>query len=153
MELLDEGKIKTGAYAIRRNGDVITFYYINGILHYSCSSYGTWRYSEVYGSNGDALIREQYKADIMAVYDKPKLVDGKPVIGEPIWKRGIEWDKVPVDTKILVRNYDDDGWGKRYFAEYKNGKVYAFDGGMTSWNCATTVGWMQAKLAEEVELA
>lgn len=151
MELLDEGKIRTGAYAIRRNGDVITFYYINGILHYSCSSYGTWRYSEVYGSNGKALIREQCKADLMAVYDKPKLVDSKPVIGEPIWKRGIEWDKIPVDTKILVRDFDECGWEKRYFAEYKNGKVYSFADGATSWNYKDTIGWEQAKLAEEEE--
>ena len=45
----------------------------------------------------------------------------------------VDWSKVPVDTKILVRTDDDEIWYKRYFAEYKVGKVYAWNNGQTSY--------------------
>ncbi len=60
----------------------------------------------------------------------------------------VDWSKVPVDTPILVRNSKDDAWYKKYFAEYKNGRVYAWDGGGTSWSSVTHTPWEYAKLAE-----
>ena len=43
------------------------------------------------------------------------------------FKEIVDWSKVPVDTKILVSDYDDTSvWIRRYFAKYENGIVYAF---------------------------
>lgn len=60
------------------------------------------------------------------------------------------WEDVAVDTKILVRDWDDQEWYHRYFSHYDNGQVYAFDSGATSWSSSklNTVEWKQAKLAE-----
>jgi len=33
-------------------------------------------------------------------------------------------------------------------AEYRDGRVYAFDGGVTSWTGNVSTGWEYAKLAE-----
>ena len=63
-----------------------------------------------------------------------------------------DWSKVPVDTKIYVRDNDGESWAKRHFAEFNGGTVYAFDRGLTSWSSkGQRTGWKQAKLAEEVE--
>ncbi len=62
----------------------------------------------------------------------------------------VDWSKVPVDTKILVRTDDDEIWYKRYFAEYKVGKVYAWNNGQTSYTAdGERSSWHQAKLYKE----
>ena len=68
----------------------------------------------------------------------------------------IDWSKVKVDTPILVRDNEDTEsatvvWLKRYFAEYKDGLVYAWTNGRTSWNEDKMHGWNYAKLAESEE--
>ena len=63
----------------------------------------------------------------------------------------VDWSKVAVDTPILVRNFNITQWKKRYFAFYKDGKVYAWNGGSTSWSCEhnnDVSSWDYAKLAE-----
>ena len=63
-----------------------------------------------------------------------------------------DWGKVEVDTPILVRNSEYGEWFKRHFAEYKNGKVYTWDNGYTSWTACGDMGaWNYAKLAEDEE--
>ena len=59
----------------------------------------------------------------------------------------VDWSKVPVDTPILV-SIDGLNWYRRYFAKYKNGFIYAFDSGTTSWSENGATGWECAKLAE-----
>lgn len=61
----------------------------------------------------------------------------------------VDWSKVPVDTKVLVK--DQLGyWGKRYFAKYEDGRVFTFREGATSWsNHGSLVWWDEAKLAED----
>ena len=62
----------------------------------------------------------------------------------------VDWSKVAVDTPILVRRFNDD-WEKRHFAYFKNGKVYAWLGGATSWtieNSEYVFSCQNAKLAE-----
>ena len=66
---------------------------------------------------------------------------------------GVDWSEVEVDTPILVRDNEDTEsatvvWLKRYFAEYKDGLVYAWTNGRTSWNEDEMYGWQYAKLAE-----
>lgn len=66
----------------------------------------------------------------------------------------VDWSKVEVDTPILVRNRENEKWLKRHFAEYEDGKVYAWYGGFTSWtvsNNGSMTAWKYAKLAESEE--
>ena len=63
----------------------------------------------------------------------------------------VDWSKVPVDTPILVRDFETSKWEKRYFAFFENGRVNAWCGGTTSWsneNITRTISWRYAKLAE-----
>lgn len=46
----------------------------------------------------------------------------------------VDWSKVEVDTPIFVRNSITETWKCRYFAEYKDGKVYTWRDGKTSWS-------------------
>lgn len=62
----------------------------------------------------------------------------------------VDWTKVAVDTKILVRDYDRERWEPRYFAKYENGKIYAWLRGATSWsNKEDPYPWKYAKLYKE----
>lgn len=63
----------------------------------------------------------------------------------------VDWSKVKVDTPIQVRESEQNPWLKRYFAKFKDGKVYAWDSGKTSWSIEDKTGmlcWKYAKLAE-----
>lgn len=61
----------------------------------------------------------------------------------------VDWTKVPVDTKILVRDYNKEPWKRRYFARFEDGKVYAWNNGATSYSEKRMTVWAQAKLFEE----
>ena len=62
----------------------------------------------------------------------------------------VDWSKVAVDTPILVRDYENDPWYKRYFAEYKDGLIWTYGQGTTSWSTAgELMMWRMGKLAEE----
>lgn len=71
----------------------------------------------------------------------------------PVFDRDkiIDWSRVQVDTKVLVKDKDDSKWLKRYFAKYEDGKVYTFGGGATSFsfNGCSYSSWDEAKLYEE----
>lgn len=63
----------------------------------------------------------------------------------------VDWSKVPVDTPILVKQYEQDEWEKRHFAYFKDERVYAWLCGATSWSAdyeGDTTNWNLAKLAE-----
>lgn len=60
----------------------------------------------------------------------------------------IDWSKVAVDTPILVRDNSFSEWGKRYFAKYENGGVYAWSNGTTSRSGDRCTPWKLAKLPE-----
>ena len=65
----------------------------------------------------------------------------------------VDWSKVKVDTPILVKDTEEEEWQRRHFAGLKNGKVYAWHDGLTSWSdigeCERS--WKYAKLAESEE--
>lgn len=66
----------------------------------------------------------------------------------------VDWSKVPVDTPILVCDHLTDYWHKAYFAKYKDGRVFAFENGRTSWSVdqdSSLIEWKYAKLAESEE--
>ena len=62
-----------------------------------------------------------------------------------------DWNKVAVDTPILVRDHESQEWSKRYFAKYENGAVFVWSGGRTSWNETNMLAFSYAKLAESEE--
>jgi hypothetical protein len=70
------------------------------------------------------------------------------------FKEVVDWSKVPVDTKVLVSN-DGKEWSRRHFAEYKDGKVYCFNSGVTSFTVKESyflnekASWDYAKLYQE----
>lgn len=65
----------------------------------------------------------------------------------------IDWQNLPIDTKVLVRDEDTEEWILRYYAGYSNGLYCAYPDGCTSSN--TTKGnltvrrWSQCRLAEK----
>lgn len=61
----------------------------------------------------------------------------------------VDWSKVAVDTPILVRDNSLSEWGKRYFAKYENGSVYAWSNGTTSWTGDRCTPWELAKLPDK----
>lgn len=64
----------------------------------------------------------------------------------------VDWSKVPVDTKILVRDSEDGRWKRRHFARYENNMIFAWNSGCTSYSANryyNVLTWKYAKLAEE----
>ena len=107
----------------------INLYKYSSNLHYFLVSY-----------NDDMCSMNDNEYDIMEVFNS---------CNESIWKREkVDWAKVSVDTKVLVRNSKDEEWQRKHFAEYKNGKVFTYDYG-TSWNTSLITTWEYAKLAEK----
>ena len=65
----------------------------------------------------------------------------------------VDWSKVPIDTPILVRDYENQEWKKRHFAGLNpGGKVMGWEEGTTSWTSNARVRWIFAKLATPEEL-
>ena len=76
--------------------------------------------------------------------EKDQLIDIAEYLGI------VDCSKVKVDTPILV-SLDDETWLCRYFAAFKNGIVYTWSGGATSWSVRKREyqdAWSLAKLAE-----
>lgn len=65
----------------------------------------------------------------------------------------VDWSTVKVDTKILVKDRKNAAWVRRYFAYYKNGEVYVYCNGKTSWSACgdNDLGTTSYKFAEVVE--
>ena len=66
----------------------------------------------------------------------------------------VDWNKVEVDTPILVRTDEATSWVRRYFAKYEDGMVYVWNLGRTSWSATNdkdVSAWPYAKLAESEE--
>ena len=107
------------------------------------------------GKNGEWLERHFAKYENGDVY---AWVDGQTSwtgADEIKWKYAklaeVDWNKIEVDTPILVKDYEDGEWIKRYFAKYKDGKVYAWNSGRTGQTESYMTPWKYAKLAESEE--
>ena len=77
--------------------------------------------------------------------EKDQLIDVGEYLGI------VDWNKVKVDTPVLVRDFEGAKWEKRYFAFFKNGRVNTWCGGTTSWsseNITGTISWRHAKVVE-----
>ena len=64
----------------------------------------------------------------------------------------VDWSKVPVDTKILVRDNENVPWSPRHFSRIEQGCVYTFSYGLTSFTSrGKECCWRYAKLYKEEE--
>lgn len=82
------------------------------------------------------------KFDIIEVYD---------IDGELIWERDkVDWSKIPRDTKVYVRQNQEDEWELRYFTYYENNKFYTYSNGRTFWSDSFVdlEKWNYCELAE-----
>lgn len=66
----------------------------------------------------------------------------------------VDWSAVKVDTKIRVKDRMNAAWVRRYFAYYKNGEVYVWCNGKTSWSaygdsCLGTTSYKFAEVVNE----
>lgn len=61
-----------------------------------------------------------------------------------------DWEDVPVDTKVFVKDFEDNEWIPRHFSHFENGYVFTFVNGATSFtsNREETTSWRFAKLAD-----
>lgn len=63
----------------------------------------------------------------------------------------IDWSKVPKDTPVLVQDYEDETFERRYFESFQPGcdqPFFCFNNGKTSWSSrSATWGWKFCKLA------
>lgn len=71
---------------------------------------------------------------------------------EPL-KPEVDWNKVPVDTLVRVRDDEDDEWVPRYFVgidENHKGRYVVWAGGATSKTSrGSTMHWMHCELVED----
>lgn len=60
----------------------------------------------------------------------------------------VDWSKVEVDTKVLVRDSKENNWKHRYFSKYEDGIIYAWNDGRTSFTSdySEMTEWKYAKL-------
>ena len=61
----------------------------------------------------------------------------------------VDWSRVPVDTLIRVKENKIDELVLRYFAEYKDGKIYAWDYGCTSKTTDCVAIWRYGEIVTE----
>ena len=66
-------------------------------------------------------------SDLIPDFNEPNYLDIGKYLGI------VDWSKVAVDTPIIVNELPSVEL-RRYFKEYKDGKVYYFSGGRTSWS-------------------
>lgn len=68
-------------------------------------------------------------------------------------KTEVNWNKVPVDTLVRVRNNEDDEWVPRYFVgidESSKERYVVWAGGATSKTSrGSTMYWMHCELVED----
>ena len=112
-------------------------------------------YSNLKSFNDDLSRKTSDEIKITKIYDLSEYesmsLEFSTEHRELLWsiEDKIDWNKVEVDTKVLVRDRPYNEWLKRHFAKYEDGKVYVFDDGRTSWNCRGITHWEETKLWED----
>ena len=115
--------------------------YLNALKKKPTKDGNIWRHSF---TSGTML----YEKSLFIYWEDIQWEDEEPYeIQEP----PIDWSKVPIDTKVLVKGSYDVAWRKRYFAGLDENNIpLAFNNGCTSWSCKnSTTRWSCIKLAEE----
>ena len=139
-------EITTGCIGILKNGDKIIFYKLEEDLFFRYLSDHMSLFA--YGISKNLVDNDQY---IVRIY-KPLREYNDVLTAELLWEKSVDWNKVLIDTPIYVcdsKEYDDDRWYTAHFSHYRDGKIFAFDNGKTSFTTNDTAHWQYAKLAEE----
>lgn len=102
------------------------------------------KYMSCYGSKKSAIVSQLETAIIAELLEQYLYIQIDKHIDV------VDWENVPVDTKIIVSHSPNSTDYYRYFAEYKDGKVYAWDYGATSWSSdvKSKNWWEHAKLVK-----
>ena len=112
-------------------------------------------YSNLKSFNDDLSRKTSDEIKITKIYDLSEYesmsLEFSTEHRELLWsiEDKIDWNKVEVDTKVLVRDRPYNEWLKRHFAKYEDGKVYVFNDGRTSWSSRAITHWEETKLWEE----
>ena len=112
-------------------------------------------YSNLKSFNDDLSRKTSDEIKITKIYDLSEYesmsLEFSTEHRELLWsiEDKIDWNKVEVDTKVLVRDRPYNEWLKRHFAKYENGKVYVFNDGRTSWSSRGITHWEETKLWED----
>lgn len=150
MTRIPFNELRTGDIAIRKDGVILTLFYNEG-WHFMSKS-DVSRFNDYYSEYGKFFDRLGRDCDIASIYRNPSFKDGKIELGELIWDGSIDWSRVKVNTPIYVKSLISKEWVIRHFAFYKNGFVFTYKDGMTSFtvpNKETDVtAWVYAKLVE-----
>jgi len=122
----------------------------NGVRISSKKAPAVWKSEGLFirGSNRNSdryIIYAEFKTEELAEEFRVKILQAVEEFNAQV-----DWSKVPVDTKVLVRSNGED-WTRRYFARYEDGKYYCFGSGSTSWSTSKydATSWKYCKLAEE----
>ena len=150
--------LKTGMVVETADGDrfLVILGYINNSKEGILLNTDSWMRLEKFTNTLEYGASEfDNKFSIVKVFDD-KVYGLSPMLDKPenlIWEHKkeeeVDWNTVPVDTIILVRDYEDEDWIPAYFAEYNNGVVYVWEDGGTSFTKTNTEAWCYAKLYEE----
>lgn len=155
MNLIPLDKITTGCIGVCENGKKIVFYEVKGVLCYTEPLHPTiscYRFRDCYTEVGQNV---HFDLHLVQIFKPLEVTEDNILQAELLWERGVDWENVPVDTAILVRDQESAPWLRRHFAFYKEGKVYAFADGLTSFTSqdynlkAIGTQWNYAKLAKE----
>ena len=112
-------------------------------------------YSNLKSFNDDLSRKTSDEIKITKIYDLSEYesmsLEFSTEHRELLWsiEDKIDWNKVEVDTKVLVRDRPYNEWLKRHFAKYEDGKVYVFNDGRTSWSSRGITHWEETKLWED----
>lgn len=102
------------------------------------------KYMHCYGDKKSAIVSQLETAIVAELLEQYSYIEIEKHVD------CVDWENVPVDTKIIVSHSTGSPDYYRYFAEYKDGKVYAWDYGATSWSSdvKSKNWWEHAKLVE-----
>lgn len=93
--------------------------------------------------NDDLKHESDSDLDIVCIYDADKNI---------VHIEDVDWTKVPVDTKIYVKNHKGGEfiWLPKHFAKYENGKIYTFQGSRWTSENQELEAWKKGILAEHI---
>lgn len=95
--------------------------------------------STLFDYNEDLTHKKNKNNDIVKVFDIGKLKE--------LWKREeVDWDKVPVGTKVLVSD-NENNWYEHLFINYRNNEDFKFK--CIDAKSKQIHNWKYCKLAEE----
>ena len=102
---------------------------------------GVWELKNGFGTDEFEFYREE--RPLSRIYFASQVIRME-------FREVIDWSKVPVDTKVLVKDEEDSCvYIKRYFAEFKDGYIYTWADGKTSFTTQAKTKWNYGKLYEE----